>query len=151
MTMHYSDPKRATDPHSLPDLEVWQDDEATCLNLTCDWSGPACMADDGCPDCRRNTIQVEPSGWWYWSCLPGCLPDGDPMGPFDTEEEALEDARSGPSKRPGPKRPSATVTMTPASSRSRWPSSGAACGAAGSEPAQAARAALGPLMEVPEP
>src|SRR3990167_2062959 len=94
MTMHYSDPKRATDPHSLPDLEVWQDDEATCLNLTCDWSGPACMADDGCPDCRRNTIQVEPSGWWYWSCLPGCLPDGDPMGPFDTEEEALEDARS---------------------------------------------------------
>ena len=46
MTMHYSDPKRATDPHSLPDLEVWQDDEATCLNLTCDWSGPACMAAD---------------------------------------------------------------------------------------------------------
>ncbi len=27
-------------------------------------------------------------------CFPGCLPDSDPIGPFPTEEEALEDARS---------------------------------------------------------
>lgn len=33
-----------------------------------------------------------PSGWYWYSCFPGCLPDGDPSGPFDTSREALEDA-----------------------------------------------------------
>lgn len=33
------------------------------------------------------------AGWFYWPCFPGCLPDGEAMGPFETEEEALEDAR----------------------------------------------------------
>lgn len=32
------------------------------------------------------------SGWYYWTCFPGCLPEGDPMGPFDTEDEAKKDA-----------------------------------------------------------
>lgn len=33
-----------------------------------------------------------PSGWYWWSCQPGCLPDGDPNGPFDTESAAAFDA-----------------------------------------------------------
>ena len=33
-------------------------------------------------------------GWWWWACFPGCLPDGEPTGPFDTSKEAYEDARS---------------------------------------------------------
>lgn len=33
-----------------------------------------------------------PAGWYWWSCFPGCLPDGDPSGPFDTHWDALEDA-----------------------------------------------------------
>jgi hypothetical protein len=32
------------------------------------------------------------TGWYWWACSPGCLPDGDPCGPFDTEEEALDHA-----------------------------------------------------------
>ncbi len=32
-------------------------------------------------------------GWYWWACFPGCLPDGDPVGPFDTPEEAYADAR----------------------------------------------------------
>ena len=32
-------------------------------------------------------------GWYWWPCFPGCLPDGGPTGPFDTEAEALADAR----------------------------------------------------------
>lgn len=29
----------------------------------------------------------------YWrACFPGCLPDSDAFGPFDTEKDALEDA-----------------------------------------------------------
>ena len=30
----------------------------------------------------------------YWqACFPGCLPDGEPMGPFRTEAAAIRDAR----------------------------------------------------------
>ena len=32
-------------------------------------------------------------GWYWWACFPGCLPDGDPVGPFATEDEAIADAR----------------------------------------------------------
>lgn len=31
-------------------------------------------------------------GWFYWCCLPGCLPEGDPIGPFKTQKEATLDA-----------------------------------------------------------
>ena len=33
------------------------------------------------------------AGWYWWPCFPGCLPDGDAEGPFDTGEEAQEDAQ----------------------------------------------------------
>ena len=32
------------------------------------------------------------AGWYWWACFPGCLPDGDPSGPFATSRDALEDA-----------------------------------------------------------
>lgn len=38
---------------------------------------------------------IMPAGWYWWSCQPGCLPDGDPMGPFDTEDEAIADLCDG--------------------------------------------------------
>ena len=31
-------------------------------------------------------------GWYWWSCQPGCLPDGEPSGPFETEQDAIKDA-----------------------------------------------------------
>jgi hypothetical protein len=34
---------------------------------------------------------LEP-GWYWASGQPGCLWDGEPTGPFNTEAEALEDA-----------------------------------------------------------
>lgn len=30
-----------------------------------------------------------PNGWYWWACFPGCLPDGDPAGPFETEQDAI--------------------------------------------------------------
>ena len=33
------------------------------------------------------------AGWYYRPCLPGCMPDGDPTGPFATEEEAIKEAQ----------------------------------------------------------
>ena len=35
-----------------------------------------------------------PAGWYWWSCFPGCLPDGDPSGPFPSEDAAREDANN---------------------------------------------------------
>jgi len=69
---NYFDPTRADDPYSLPDCEVFylEDGEQT------DENGEAL-----------------PAGWYWWACLPGCLPDSDPYGPCDTEEEALADAQ----------------------------------------------------------
>lgn len=31
--------------------------------------------------------------WYYWYCFPGCMPESEPVGPFDTEEDALAEAR----------------------------------------------------------
>lgn len=31
-------------------------------------------------------------GWYWHACLPGCLPDSDSFGPFDTSEAAYHDA-----------------------------------------------------------
>jgi hypothetical protein len=34
-------------------------------------------------------------GWYWWACFPGCMPDGEPSGPFATEAEAIADAQGG--------------------------------------------------------
>ena len=34
------------------------------------------------------------TGWYWRACFPGCLPDGEPSGPFDSEQEAIKDATS---------------------------------------------------------
>jgi hypothetical protein len=34
------------------------------------------------------------SGWYFWFCQPGCLPDNDePFGPFESKEEAIHACR----------------------------------------------------------
>jgi len=36
----------------------------------------------------------ELAGFYWWSCQPGCFPDGEANGPFETREEAKEDVLS---------------------------------------------------------
>jgi len=31
-------------------------------------------------------------GWFWWYCMPGCLPDSAPFGPFETRADAEADA-----------------------------------------------------------
>lgn len=74
MSQHYSNQDRATDPYSLPDLEIFRVR-------------------------RGDKIEAPGGGYlacgWYWqTCLPGCMPDSDPFGPFKSETQALADARS---------------------------------------------------------
>jgi hypothetical protein len=40
-----------------------------------------------------NIVEIEPcEGWFYQTVFPGCLPECDPIGPFDSIEDAMEDA-----------------------------------------------------------
>jgi hypothetical protein len=32
-------------------------------------------------------------GWFFWFCMPGCLPDSEPFGPYSTKKQALAEAR----------------------------------------------------------
>lgn len=45
-------------------------------------------------DGRRQSEDDEPlpAGWYWHACFPGCIPDGEPSGPFASSRQALEDA-----------------------------------------------------------
>jgi hypothetical protein len=73
MTQAYSNPERALDPHALPDVEVF-------------------YAERG--DFRDADDDVSEAGWYWWACFPGCIPEGEANGPFDTEAEAIADAQA---------------------------------------------------------
>ena len=68
----YSNPEREADLHSLPDCEV------IAITGGIEWAD--WLADHG-------------PGIYYWFCQPGCLPDSDPIGPFNSQELAIADAR----------------------------------------------------------
>jgi hypothetical protein len=76
MSQHYSDAKRESDPHALPDVETFYHDPTDPDRVG-----------NGDPEDELE------EGWYWWACFPGCLPDSDPVGPFATEDEALQDAR----------------------------------------------------------
>lgn len=68
MTQFYSHPEREGNPHALPDAEVFY--------------------------AKPNELDGNShAGWYYWFCFPGCLPDGEPIGPFDSEQAAIDDCR----------------------------------------------------------
>lgn len=71
----YSNPKRADDPHALPDVEVFYLEAFSRMT-------------------DQDGATLDP-GWYWWACFPGCLPDGDPIGPFNTQQEAIADAQEG--------------------------------------------------------
>lgn len=98
----YSDKSRESDPHALPDVEVWSDiiSEVTCACGVYEVPYDEAHATDTtyCPSCGREAESVKDTdreAWFWWSCFPGCMPDSDPVGPFETEAEALADAREG--------------------------------------------------------
>jgi hypothetical protein len=96
----YSNPKRESDPHSLPDIEVFELTAEEAVQQDEDLMGEAGKKFPLMHiNSRDRDISIEESGttggWFWWSCSPGCLPDGCAIGPFKTSKEALEDARQG--------------------------------------------------------
>lgn len=102
----YSDPSRETDPHALPDVEIFPMSTDDFLQAAHDtWMAEA--LNNLVSDCRDfehlnpaaselaaiEQAAKELSGFYWQPCFPGCLPDGDPIGPFETEQEALADAQ----------------------------------------------------------
>ena len=104
MTQEYSDPEREDDPYALPDIEVFQRTARECAlddeDVVCEFmkrrefrlAGMNSRDREAMIDAIIDEYGVR-GGWFYWYCLPGCLPDGDPIGPFDSYAEALADAR----------------------------------------------------------
>jgi hypothetical protein len=104
MSQHYSNPKREQDEHALPDIEVFEltAKEAVEQDEDLMWEASKqfpLMHMNSCDRQKAIDWAVEESGttggWFWWSCLPGCLPDGPAMGPFNTRQEALADAQAG--------------------------------------------------------
>lgn len=75
----YSNQERKTEEHALPNVEVFKVDYY--------------LNGDALPEETRNLPGSQTIGWYWWSCFPGCLPDDDPFGPFETEAEAIADAQ----------------------------------------------------------
>jgi hypothetical protein len=51
-----------------------------------------------CPDCGGACAFPARSGragWFYWCCSPGCLPESEASGPYDSYGEALTAAVDG--------------------------------------------------------
>ena len=97
MAQHYSSDAREAQPHSLPNIETFTAQYGDCPHCT-----SVVIADSGgefhCYHCQKghNSGAVPAEiliGWFYWYCLPGCMPDSDPYGPFATEADALFEAR----------------------------------------------------------
>ena len=94
MAQHYSNPSRAEDSYSLPDLEVWET-PITIIRSGCgqfDVPRDSEWARGFCPSCDRATCvdslqtfdpaesgieHTDRRAWFYWFCFPGCLPDSD--------------------------------------------------------------------------
>jgi hypothetical protein len=95
----YSDNSRESDPHALPDLEIFQltarevaeQDEDLIYDYMKQRRFRLASMNSRVRDAMLNTMIEEEGiqgGWFWWYCLPGCLPDSTPFGPYATCEEA---------------------------------------------------------------
>lgn len=99
----YSDPSREDEPHTLPNIQVFVVTADQFINAHKDsWlyemvtNTISAMTVEN-PHYTDEEIQGASrglAGWYWWSCFPGCLPDSDPIGPFNTSELALADAQA---------------------------------------------------------
>lgn len=74
MSHFYTDPTRETDPYALPDAEVFHSVDHNAY-----------------AECEGDRLE---EGWYWRPRFPGCLLDDAPIGPFETEGEAIRDAQA---------------------------------------------------------
>lgn len=89
----YSNPERESDPHALPDVETWSALYVECPECENIVQSYNCTR-GSCSQCGRIvSFKGASVGWFYWFCFPGCMPDSEREGPFETEDAALADAQ----------------------------------------------------------
>jgi hypothetical protein len=103
MTQHYSDLDRENDPYALPNVETFQLTAEECVEMLDEDTLHEYLKDFPLANFNSRDhqamidaiIEAEgiKGGWFYWYCFPGCMPDSEPMGPYETEREAIEAAR----------------------------------------------------------
>lgn len=93
MTQAYSNPTREEEPYALPDVEVFHQSQQDFIRSEAGTVQRIRLDDER--ETTPNNFQAASflQGWYWWSCFPGCLPDSDPYGPYDTEQQALEAAQ----------------------------------------------------------
>ena len=105
MSRHYSIPESERSNYTLPDIEVFQltarefaesdsNEELIHEYMKRHEFRLAAMNSrirEAMFDAMIEEEGIE-GGWFWWSCLPGCLPDSSAFGPFKTHAEALADA-----------------------------------------------------------
>ena len=95
----YSDESRTLDPYSLPDLEIFELTAREMAERDEDliWeykkrSEFKLAGMNGRDTEKMFDAMIDEQGitggWFYWYCFPGCLPDSDPIGPFETAQQA---------------------------------------------------------------
>lgn len=86
----YSDPSREHDEHALPNIEIYQVTPGEVVN-----DFELAQNDDGSyyDALGFPADPAELSGWYWRACFPGCMPDSEANGPFDTEADAIADAQ----------------------------------------------------------
>jgi hypothetical protein len=107
MPQAYSSESRARDPHNLPDVEVFEMTAEEVAAADEDLVHEYLRKHEYCLAAMNSRTRekmiaamVEENGikggWFWWYCLPGCLPEGDGFryGPFNTAEEAKADAQN---------------------------------------------------------
>ena len=105
MPQAYSDPSCESDPHALPDIEVFEltarevaaQDEDIAYEFMKRPEFRLAAINSKVREKLLDAIIEEAEitgGWFWWACFPGCLPDGPPNGPFDSYAEALADAQN---------------------------------------------------------
>ena len=103
MSYIYRDPTREDDPYALPYVEVFYARPVViecdnCGNSIVPWDGTYYNTELECPSCLNPAragrfAQASTGSYWYWPCFDGCLPDGDPIGAYKTEQEAIDAAQ----------------------------------------------------------
>lgn len=106
MPQAYSNPDRENDDFALPDIEVFEltarevaeRDEDMIFDYMKRHEFRLASMNSNTREAMFDAMIEEEGitgGWFWWSCFPGCLPDSEPMGPFETYAEALADAQEG--------------------------------------------------------
>lgn len=104
MPYEYSNPERESDEYALPNIEIFQLTAQECAaadeDLVYEYmkrhefrlAGMNSRTREKMLDAIVENEGIK-GGFFWQACFPGCLPDGEAVGPFETYAEAKADSQ----------------------------------------------------------